>query len=167
MAKTDNKTVENKNIEKMTEEGLNLLYNDLGKIEKELDDIYKEFKRIGMDDVAVETLIEKKVRLEFRKNSLLQRIARVEIIEAKVMDNLHINIGDVVDLLMIFDELDQEEMTLELVGGEGKTRENKVSINSPVGKAIYGREVGETVSYMTNKTNEVKVKILRKKNKNN
>ena len=167
MAKTDKKTVENVNIEKMTEEGLNLLYNDLGKIEKELDDIYKGFKKTGMDDAEIEALIEKKVRLEFRKNSLLQRIARVEIIETKIMDNLHINIGDIVDLLMIFDECDQEEMTLELVGGEGKTRENKVSINSPVGKAIYGHEVGEIVSYMVNKTNEVKVKILRKISKNN
>ena len=167
MAKTDNKTNENMHIEKMTEEGLNLLYNDLGKIEKELDDMLKEIKKYGMDDVATEALIGKKVRLEFRKNALLQRIARVEIIETKVMDNLHINIGDVVDLLMIFDETDEEEMTLELVGGEGKTAENKVSINSPVGKAIYGHEVGEIVSYMVNKTNEVKVKILRKISKNN
>jgi len=167
MVKTDNKTNVNIKIEKMTEEGLNLLYNDLGKIEKELDDIYKEFKKPGKDDFEIETLIEKKVRLEFRKNSLLQRIARVEIIEAKIMDNLHINIGDVVDLLMIFDEDDQEKITLELVGGEGKTTENKVSINSPVGKAIYGHEVGETVSYKVNKTNEARVKILRKVNKNN
>lgn len=167
MAKTDNKTNENMHIEKMTEEGLNLLYNDLGKIEKELDDMLKEIKKYGMDDVATEALIGKKVRLEFRKNALLQRIARVEIIETKIMDNLHINIGDVVDLLMIFDETDEEEMTLELVGGEGKTAENKVSINSPVGKAIYGHEVGEIVSYMVNKTNEVKVKILRKISKNN
>ena len=167
MAKLDNKTNGNMNIEKMTEEGLNLLYNDLGKIEKELNDINRDFKKFGMDDVAAEAVIEKKVRLEFRKNALLQRIARVEIIETKVMDNLHINIGDVVDLLMIFDEFDQEEMTLELVGGEGKTAENKVSINSPVGKAIYGHEVGEIVSYMVNKTNEVKVKILRKISKNN
>ena len=166
MAK-DNKTTENMHIEKMTEEGLNLLYNDLGKIEKELDDIYKDFKISGKDEEEIEALIEKKVRLEFRKKSLIERIAKVEIIETKIMDNLHINIGDVVDLLMIFDEYDQEEMTLELVGGEGKTKENKVSINSPVGKAIYGHEVGETVSYMVNKTNEVKVKILRKNNKNN
>ena len=149
-------------VEKMTEEGLNLLYNDLGKIEKEIDDINREFKKSGKDDVEIETLIEKKVRLEFRKKALLERIAKVEIIEMKIMDNLHINIGDVVELLMIFDEFDQEEMTLELVGGEGKSTENKISINSPIGKAIYGREVGDVVSYAPNKDSKVQVKILRK-----
>ena len=149
-------------VEKMTEEGLNLLYNDLGKIEKEIDDINREFKKSGKDDVEIETLIEKKVRLEFRKKALLERIAKVEIKEMKIMDNLHINIGDVVELLMIFDEFDQEEMTLELVGGEGKSTENKISINSPIGKAIYGREVGDVVSYAPNKDSKVQVKILRK-----
>lgn len=162
MKKENSDLIKMNAVEKMTEEGLNLLYNDLGKIEKEIDDINREFKKSGKDDVEIETLIEKKVRLEFRKKALLERIAKVEIIEMKIMDNLHINIGDVVELLMIFDEFDQEEITLELVGGEGKSTENKISINSPIGKAIYGREVGDVVSYAPNKDSKVQVKILRK-----
>ena len=55
------------------------------------------------------------------------------------MEEEYININDKLDVKIIFDVDDEEEMTVELVGAES-TKEGEVSINSPLGKAIYGKK---------------------------
>lgn len=100
-------------------------------------------------------------------NSLEFSIENAEIIEILDMDDELVNIGDILDTNFIFAPDDEEEMTIQLVGGEGSTHDSKVSINSAVGKAIYGRKIGETVSYKANNNNNVKVKLLRKVKPNN
>lgn len=64
-----------------------------------------------------------------------------------------VNLGDVVELNLIFDEDDQERMVVRL----GTVRKNNseddfetISVESPLGKAIYKQEVGNTVPYPVN-----------------
>lgn len=71
--------------------------------------------------------------------------------EEKVHNN--VNLGDVVELNLIFDEDDQERMVVRL----GTVRKNNsegdfetISVESPLGKAIYKQEVGNTVPYPVN-----------------
>lgn len=96
-------------------------------------------------------------------NDIKKIIESAEIIEVSEMTDDSINIGDKLDVNFIYAPDDEEEMTITLVGGTGSALNNLVSINSPVGSAIYGRKIGETVSYKAN-NNNAKVKILRKVN---
>lgn len=73
-----------------------------------------------------------------------------------------VNLGDVVELNLIFDEDDQERMVVRL----GTVRKNNseddfetISVESPLGKAIYKQEVGNTIPYPVN-GNMFKAEIL-------
>ena len=82
------------------------------------------------------------------------------------MDGLHININDLIMLQMIFDIEDTEDMTLRLVAEPATIFDGKVSINSPLGQAMYGAEIGNTVSYSVN-DKLIKVKLLKKVKEDN
>lgn len=162
MKKTEKNMLEKSRIERMTQEGKDLLYKELGMIEEEMNELKKSRKGIEKKESnAIKSIEDKIKRLEFKKNVLLDRIANVEIIELKNMDDLHININDLVMLQMICFEDEIEEMTLRLVGGDATIFDGKVSINSPLGQAMYGAEIGNTVSYKVD-NNLIKVKLLRK-----
>ena len=53
---------------------------------------------------------------------------------------------------MIYSESNVEEMFLKLVGGEANFRGDvpEISINSPLGKSIYQKKVGDRTSYQVN-----------------
>ena len=162
MKKSEKNIKDKKIIEKMTKEGKDLLYKELGKIEVELEELKKTRKEYAKREKAAVDAVEEKIeRLKFRRNALLDRIANVEIIELKNMDGLHININDLIMLQMIFDIEDTEDMTLRLVAEPATIFDGKVSINSPLGQAMYGAEIGNTVSYSVN-DKLIKVKLLKK-----
>ena len=162
MKKSEKNIKDKKIIEKMTKEGKDLLYKELGKIEAELEELKKSRKELNKrEKSAIDSIEEKIERLKFRKNALLDRIANVEIIELKNMDDLHININDLIMLQMIFDPEDIEDMTLRLVASDATIFDGKVSINSPLGQAMYGAKIGNTVSYSV-KDKLIKVKLLKK-----
>lgn len=59
----------------------------------------------------------------------------------------HINLGSTVTILDIEED---EEMTYQIVGSsEANSLKGKISNESPVGKALMGREVGDTVTVET------------------
>lgn len=59
----------------------------------------------------------------------------------------HINLGSTVTIL---DLEEDEEMTYQIVGSsEANSLKGKISNESPVGKALMGREVGDTVTVET------------------
>ena len=67
------KNVVKKNvIEKMTKEGKDLLYKELGKIEVELEELKKTRKEYAKREKAAVDAVEEKIeRLKFRRNALL------------------------------------------------------------------------------------------------
>lgn len=64
-----------------------------------------------------------------------------------------VNLGDIVELNLIFDEDDQERMVVRLETVRKNNNEDDfetISVESPLGKAIYKQEVGNTVPYPVN-----------------
>lgn len=80
-------------------------------------------------------------------------LSRVVIIEKKENSET-VEIGDTIKLHMIFSEEDFEEKLFKIVGGMPSfnldAEIQEISINSPIGKAIYQKQIGETCKYSVN-----------------
>lgn len=95
---------------------------------------------------------------ELQERSLMREIAEmkhklqnnVEIVE-NLGDEEIIDIGDIVRIDMIFSEDDREEEILKLVATTPNLKFGaeiqEVSINSPIGNAMYHKKVGEIATY--------------------
>ena len=92
---------------------------------------------------------------ELKENSLMVEIAdmksrlqNAEIVESDENEEI-IDVGDVVKVDMIFSEDDREEEIFKLVATTPNFDAgiDEVSINSPVGTAIYHKKVGEITTY--------------------
>ena len=77
-----------------------------------------------------------------------QKIENIEIIENIGNEEL-VDIGDIVVVETIFSEDDTETNTFKLVGTNPDFSKEipEISINSPLGVAIYHKKVGEKSSY--------------------
>lgn len=80
-------------------------------------------------------------------------LSRVVIVEKKENSET-VEIGDTIKLHMIFSEDDFEEKLFKIVGGMPSfnldAEIQEISINSPIGKAIYQKPIGETCRYSVN-----------------
>lgn len=79
------------------------------------------------------------------------KLERAEIVEKHDDDTL-VDVNDIVTVDMIFGPDDSEELEFKLVGSVGAHTSDKsgiqeVSINSPLGKSVYHKKVGENASY--------------------
>lgn len=154
---------------RMTKQGLENQIIKLEELEKEARELDKAMtiscknsSGDGPHDNAEFEELFRQARMKAKEiQELKQTIKNIEIIEIRDMDEDCINIDDTLDVNFIFAPDDEEEMTIQLVGGTGKGLHNQVSINSPIGKAIYGRKIGETVFYEVN-NNKIEVNLLRK-----
>ena len=80
-------------------------------------------------------------------------LSRVVIIEKKENSET-VEIGDTIKLHTIFSEDKFEEKLFKIVGGMPNfnldVEIQEISINSPIGKAIYQKQIGETCKYSVN-----------------
>ncbi|CAO4138067.1 Transcription elongation factor GreA [Methylorubrum aminovorans] len=84
---------------------------------------------------------------EGRVLELESMIARAEIIDTSKLSGSKIKFGARVKLV---DEDTEEEKTYQLVGEpEADVREGRVSISSPIARALIGKTVGDTVEVTT------------------
>lgn len=79
------------------------------------------------------------------------KLERAEIVEKHDDDTL-VDVNDIVTVDMIFGPDDSEELEFKLVGSVGAHTSDKsgiqeVLINSPLGKSVYHKKVGEKASY--------------------
>ena len=96
--------------------------------------------------------------LEHRISQLEERLANAQVIDRKRVDTSVVSIGSVVRLRDV-----DAKQTFEyfIVGSaEANPAEQKLSNESPVGKAIMGRKKGETVEVITPRGSKVKFKIM-------
>lgn len=90
---------------------------------------------------------------ELKESALITEISKMKITlaNAEIVDSLGdaslIDIGDTVLINTIYDVDDIEEETFTLVGTTPDVLKGEISINSPLGNALYQHKVGETVSY--------------------
>ncbi len=94
-------------------------------------------------------------------------IKRLQVINEENVDANIVNINDIVTIK--FDNEEDVER-VKIVGGIPEVdRENGllcITINSPMGKALYKKKIGETVSYQV-KNNIFSINILSKENASN
>lgn len=154
--------MENKQI-LLTDEGLKKLEEELEylKTEKRKDVAEKIKHARGFGDLSENSEYDE-AKDEQAKVEL--RIVEIEkmLKHAKVIDNEDINL-DIVSVgskLRIFDYDFDEEVSYTIVGSTEADPENgKISDESPIGKALLGKALGETVDVET-PGGIVKLKIL-------
>jgi transcription elongation factor GreA len=96
--------------------------------------------------------------LEHKIAQLEERLARARVIEADEIDTSVVSVGSVV---RIRDVDAKETSEYQIVGSaEANPIEQKLSNESPVGRAIMGRKKGETVEVTTPRGAVVKYKIM-------
>lgn len=98
-----------------------------------------------------------------RLQDLIKDLSRIQIIERQNSAELGkdaIDLNDIIKIEYIFAEDDKEEETVRLVSVLGEKIDGviDVSINSPLGSAIYQKKAGDTVSYKV-EANAIKVTI--------
>jgi len=84
---------------------------------------------------------------EGRIAELEDKISRAEVIDVSKLSGSTIKFGATVKLI---DEDTEEEKSYQIVGeNEADVREGKVSITSPIARALIGKKVGDTVEVNT------------------
>jgi transcription elongation factor GreA len=87
---------------------------------------------------------ERQSFIEGRIAELEEIVSAVEVIDPSVLTGEHVKFGAHVRLV---DEETEREMTYQIVGvHEADIKQARLSISSPLAKALIGKKVGETVS---------------------
>ena len=96
-------------------------------------------------------------KVEARIQELEALIENAEIIDETNMDVRSISLGSVVKL---YDEDFEEEITYSIVGSnQADPLEQKISDQSPIGRALMGKKAGDTVT-VTAPAGELHFKVL-------
>lgn len=86
---------------------------------------------------------------EARIAQLEDELSRAEVIDPKQLSGKDIKFGATVKLV---DEDTEEEVTYQIVGqGEADVKKGKVSITSPIARAMIGKEQGDVIEVHTPK----------------
>ncbi|MDD2518603.1 MAG: hypothetical protein PHG18_01800 [Bacilli bacterium] len=103
------------------------------------------------------------VSLVMQINNKNEELKNIVIVENDNSDDSIVNINDVVELKFIFDE-DEELEKFKLTGGCNPKEYDdyrEITLNSPIGKAIYKQKLGNIVEYIVS-SKKFNVQILRK-----
>ena len=108
----------------------------------------------GWDSPEFEEIERTNMRLSGKLRDMREALSRIVIIE-KHNDQETVDIGDTVLADMVYAPDDKEEITFKLVGSDGNisSEVQEVSINSPLGSAVYKKKIGDTCSYSVNDRN--------------
>ena len=98
-------------------------------------------------------------------NMLKEQITCAKIVDA-LKDTNRVDLDDVIKLDVFNTSETKEEMLIKLVGGLGNFNVEplEVSVNSPLGDAIYNKDLGSIASYKVN--NELFSVVIKEKMKN-
>ena len=117
----------------------------------------REFGEIA-ENAEYDDAKNEQMMLEHRIAQLEERLANAQLIDRKRVDTSVVSVGSVVRLRDV-----DAKQTVEyfIVGSaEANPAEQKLSNESPVGKAIMGRKKGETVEVATPRGSKIKFKIM-------
>ena len=143
------------------EEKKNILtYQGLRKYEDELHDL-KVVKRQEVAQKIKEAReqgdLSENAEYDAAKDEQRDIEARIEELE-KILKNAEVVVEDEVDVdkinvgctVKVYDEEFEEELEFKIVGSsEANSLQGKISNESPVGKALIGRSIGDTVEVET------------------
>ena len=151
----------------LDEEGLKEYKKSIENLIKNVDKINDEISKLRKDKKFDEmnelyTIKDELLaRIEDKKNTL----TFVKLIEKGNSENI-LDLGDTATIELDFGDNDKETCLIKLVSVDSYTENDLecVSINSPLGRALYRKNVGEKTYYIV-KNNKVNVTILKKNNK--
>lgn len=94
-------------------------------------------------------------------NDMTENLKNAIIVDDEKIEKNGIDIDNTVTVLMNFvDSGDEaEEVTVKLVGTASPSNINEVTLNSPLGNAIYQKNIGDKASYEVNNS-RIEVEIL-------
>ncbi len=152
---------EKKNI--LTREGLKRYEDELHELKvvrrKEVAQKIKEARAQGdlSENAEYDAAKDEQRDIEARIEELEKILKNAEVVDEDEVDLGKINIGCRVKILDV--EM-KEEMEFKIVGStEANSLKGKISNESPVGKALIGKKVGDTVKVET-QVGELKYKVL-------
>ena len=137
-----------------------LTYAGLKKLEDELHDLkVNRRKEVAgkIKEAREQGDLSENAEYDSAKDEQRDIEARIEEIE-KILKNAEVVLEDEVDVgkinvgctVKVYDEEFEEEMEFKIVGSsEANSLQGKISNESPVGKALIGRSVGDQVSVET------------------
>lgn len=137
-----------------------LTYEGLKKYEDELQDLkvnrrseiaqkIKEAREQGdlSENAEYDAAKDEQRDIEFRIEELEKLLKNAEVVVEDEVNLDKINVGCVVK---VYDRDFEEEMEFKLVGStEANSLQNKISNESPVGRALIGKKVGDVVDVET------------------
>lgn len=154
--------VEKKNI--LTYEGLRQLEEELHDLKvnkrKEVAQKIKEAREQGdlSENAEYDAAKDEQRDIEARIEEIDKILKNAEVVLEDEVDVNAINIGCKV---RIYDMEYQEELTYKIVGStEANSLKGKISNESPLGRALLGRKVGEIVDVETDHGDVIQYKIL-------
>jgi len=139
----------------ITKEGYDRLKNELQRLKKEERPVViraiEEARAHGdiSENAEYEAAKEKQAMIEGKINDLLQKLGSSEVIERSENENGRIVFGSTVRM----EDLETGEIaSYRLVGPyESDVQTGTISVTSPLGKALIGKEEGEEVKVLTPK----------------
>lgn len=108
------------------------------------------------DNFEFEESKRQELKIMGELEAALEKLSRIVIIDEVINEDL-ININDCVTVRLEFAENDIEEMSFRLVGSNrpnSNSEIQEISLNSPLGKSIYQKKVGDKGIYIVN-NNEI------------
>ncbi len=147
----------------LTNEGLTKLNNELDNLisvkRKEVSEKIKVALSFGdlSENSEYDEAKNEQAKVEARIAEIEAILKNAKIIEDEIIDTDSIHVGSKV---RIFEVAYDEESVYHIVGStEADPKQNRISDESPIGKAILGHKAGETVDAET-PAGVVKIKIL-------
>jgi len=116
------------------------------------------------DNFAYEEAMREERNIATRISKMLEEQKMLKIIELKSLGNEFINIGDSFEIEICYDIDDRETEKLTLTGKYKPNTDlviKEITLNSPIGKAVYQQKINSSVSYFVNE-NKIDITILRK-----
>ena len=149
----------------ITEEGLEKLKEELNYLQtdkrREVADRIKEAREFGdiAENAEYDDAKNEQAMLEQRISQLQDRLRRSTVIDDKAVDTEQVTVGAVVH---VKDQKSGKSQKFKLVGAaEADPAEQKLSNESPIGKALIGAKKNEVVSVEVPRGPKRKLKVTK------
>lgn len=136
-----------------TQEGYDLLVNELnylkGERRNEIKEAIAEARSFGdlSENAEYDAARNEQAKTEARISELEQLIENAVIVDEAAIDTSIVNIGSTV---VVYNVNEKEEIEYNVVGSiEADPFANKISDQSPIGRALVGNKAGDSVSVET------------------
>lgn len=137
-------------VEVMTRVGYEKLKNELTTLRTdrrlEVANKLEEARAFGdlSENAEYHAAKEEQEKLELRISRLEYKLNKARVVDIDDIDTSHASLGTTIEI----EDLDRKEKyTYMLVGAEeSNAKEGKISVTSPVGKALLGKTIGEEVA---------------------